>query len=315
MIGQKKKYPKPRELHAQGGTVPLPGQTDVPHSRVELMLSARNLKDKDVLSKSDPLCRVLMAHKGIQHKSIYLEIGRTEVIYNNLNPCWETKIQLDYYFEMKQLLLFEVYDIDTSDTKDMTRQDFLGKCNCHLADIVTATDGILKLKLSGEPGQCGELLIRADELNEGQKEIIHLNCQGQHVCSPGICSCCYINIDPFLEFHRIYPDGSLQLVHRTEVQKNTINPEWKPVEISVRHLCEGSKDREFLIQCFNFKFTGKHSLLGSAHLSVNQLIEQKIKNFRLVKDKQIDASIQIINAECMREFTWLDFVKAGYELP
>jgi hypothetical protein len=35
--------PKPKELHSQGGTVPLVGQLDIPHSRVELMLSARYL--------------------------------------------------------------------------------------------------------------------------------------------------------------------------------------------------------------------------------------------------------------------------------
>ena len=127
---KQKKNVKPRELHAQGGTgwkqgiyallknnlihysVPLPGIPDIPHSRIELMLSARytihilffiliiesilrNLKDKDVLSKSDPVCVVyLMMHKGDKQEPKYTEIGRTEVIDNNLNPQWETKIQV-----------------------------------------------------------------------------------------------------------------------------------------------------------------------------------------------------------------------------
>lgn len=35
---------------------------------------------------------------------------------------------------------------------------------------------------------------------------------------------------------------SRQLVHRTEVLKRTLNPEWKPFEISVQQLCKGTKD-------------------------------------------------------------------------
>jgi hypothetical protein len=42
--------PKPKELHSQGGTVPLVGQLDIPHSRVELMLSARYLLLKYIMT-------------------------------------------------------------------------------------------------------------------------------------------------------------------------------------------------------------------------------------------------------------------------
>lgn len=86
----------------------------------------RYLKDKDVLSKSDPMCVVyLLVPKGDMEPE-FIEIGRTEVIYNNLNPKWNAKIQLDYYFETKQQLRFDVFDIDTDDTRDLSRQDFLG---------------------------------------------------------------------------------------------------------------------------------------------------------------------------------------------
>lgn len=74
----------------------------------------------DILSKSDPICVVYLKGLGLRSDE-YFEIGRTEVIYNDLNPKWNTKIQLDYFFEVfllfggKQrlrapfLLLFSVY--------------------------------------------------------------------------------------------------------------------------------------------------------------------------------------------------------------
>lgn len=59
--------------------------------------------------------------------------------------------------------------------------------------------------------------------------------------------------DPFLEFYRIVESNgsgdyeTRQMVHRTEYVKKTLNPEWKPFDVTVRHLCEGNKDR--LVYC------------------------------------------------------------------
>ncbi len=46
------------------------------------------------------------------------------------------------------------------------------------------------------------------------------------------------------------------MVHRTEVIKRTLNPEWRPFEITVRHLCEGEKEREFEILCYDYDNDG-----------------------------------------------------------
>ena len=53
-------------------------------SRIELSISAQGLKDKDIMSKSDPFCVVSLKNA----KGAWEEIGRTEIIANNLNPNW-----------------------------------------------------------------------------------------------------------------------------------------------------------------------------------------------------------------------------------
>jgi hypothetical protein len=65
----------------------------------------RNLKDKDVFSKSDPLCVV-----GIKETAngAFSEIGRTECVQNCLSPEFATKIRVKYKFERVQILLFEL---------------------------------------------------------------------------------------------------------------------------------------------------------------------------------------------------------------
>ena len=66
-----------------------------------MQFSARNLLNMDLLSKSDPQCIVYMKESLGQH---FHEIGRTEVIRDNLNPDFVHKILIDYNFEKVQYL-------------------------------------------------------------------------------------------------------------------------------------------------------------------------------------------------------------------
>jgi hypothetical protein len=41
---------------------------------------------------------------------LWTEVGRTEVVNNNLSPKFEKKVEMDYTFEKKQDLKFLIYD-------------------------------------------------------------------------------------------------------------------------------------------------------------------------------------------------------------
>ena len=65
---------------------------------VELYFQARNLKDLDTFSKSDPQVRVYV--KDGPTVSTWRKVGETEVIQNNLNPDFRTTVQVFYQFEI-----------------------------------------------------------------------------------------------------------------------------------------------------------------------------------------------------------------------
>ena len=46
------------------------------------------------------------------------EVGRTEQVKNDKNPVWKRKIEIDYRFEERQEVKFEVYDWDTMNDYD-----------------------------------------------------------------------------------------------------------------------------------------------------------------------------------------------------
>ena len=83
--------------------------------QVNLYVSARNLVDRDVFSKSDPKCVLYeKTANGSWHK-----LGKTEEISNNLNPDWRTGFELKYFFEKRQELRFKVVDEDGDDDQSL----------------------------------------------------------------------------------------------------------------------------------------------------------------------------------------------------
>uniref|UniRef100_A0A672T4I4 Copine-1-like n=1 Tax=Sinocyclocheilus grahami TaxID=75366 RepID=A0A672T4I4_SINGR len=102
-------------------------------SKVELSISCNNLLDKDVGSKSDPLC-VLLQSVGDDKWS---EVERTERVKNCQDPEFSTKLHIDYHFEKVQKLKFGIYDIDNKSV-DLKDDDFLGGFECTLGQIVSS---------------------------------------------------------------------------------------------------------------------------------------------------------------------------------
>ncbi|XP_059806392.1 copine-5-like isoform X1 [Hypanus sabinus] len=138
-----------------------PIQGSIPATKVEITVSCRSLLDKDTFSKSDPLCVLYV--QGIETIQ-WREFGRTEVIDNTLNPDFVRKFILDYFFEERQNLRFDLYDVD-SKSLDLSKHDFLGQMFCTLGEIVGSPGSRLEKPLTGIPGKkCGAIILSAEEL-------------------------------------------------------------------------------------------------------------------------------------------------------
>ena len=77
---------------------------------IELSISCTNLRDEDMLSKSDPVC-VLFERRTAG--GAWTEVGRTETIQDSHHPKWLKKFVLQYSPQITQELKFEIYDWDS----------------------------------------------------------------------------------------------------------------------------------------------------------------------------------------------------------
>ncbi|KAK4375490.1 hypothetical protein RND71_006167 [Anisodus tanguticus] len=298
------------------------------YSHVELSLSATGLRDRDVLSKSDPM--VVIYSKG--RDCSLQELARTEVVPNSLNPKWITKYTIAYHFETVQNLVFRVCDIDTQfhnqDVKmlKLEEQDFLGEASCTLSEIVTKSNGSLTLDLTrGEQSsgpthaqKSGKLTVCAEE-SVASKTTVELKLRCSELVSKDLLS----KSDPFLVISKTTESGMVVPICKTEVIKDDHSPNWKPVSISIQQV--GSKDSPLTIECYDFNSNGKHDLIGkvqksladlevlhstgsSANLFVPAAVGQNSQNKVLKSQLFVESFFE------KTQHTFLDYLTWGYEL-
>lgn len=237
------------------------GKAIMPTSQIEMTVSCRNLLNKDILSKSDPYCLVLMKDSW-QEK--FFELGRTETIQDSLSPEWVKKFIIDYNFEIVQRIRFEVWDLDPDG------KDFLGYHETTLAEIVSFASRQYVRPLLGMPEKKngGEIIIVTEELSSC-KQIVQLQFGAEDLPR---AFCGIFRPDPFLVISRSNEDGTFSVVIKSEPVRSSRAPVWMPTTMRVRTLCNGDYERTIKIDCYDSRSSGKHILLGSCFTSLRELI-------------------------------------------
>ncbi|XP_073176111.1 copine-5 isoform X3 [Lepidochelys kempii] len=276
--------------------------------------------------------------QGIETKQ-WREFGRTEVIDNTLNPDFVRKFILDFFFEEKQSLRFDLYDVD-SKSPDLSKHDFLGQAFCTLGEIVGSAGSRLEKPLTmgaftlhsrtgkptpsvsngGIPGKkCGTIILSAEELG---------NCRDvatMQFCANKLDKKDFFGkSDPFMVFFRSNEDGSFTICHKTEVVKNTLNPVWQAFSIPVRALCNGDYDRTIKVEVYDWDRDGSHDFIGEFTTSYRELArgQSQFNVYEVVnpkkkmkKKKYINSgTVTLLSFTVESEYTFLDYIKGGTQI-
>ncbi|CAN8311706.1 unnamed protein product [Cochlearia groenlandica] len=292
-------------------------------SQIELSLSATNLVDRDITSKSDPMAVMYLRKKDGKLE----EIGRTEVILNDLNPKWIEKITVSFQFESVQTLVFQVYDVDSRyhnvpvKTLKLKDQDYLGEATCVLSEIMTKPNRSVTLNLNGNFGasvtrKLGTISVQAEETT-ASKTVVDMTFRCVNLDNKDLFS----KSDPFLRISRIVENGVAVPICRTEVVDNNLNPIWRPVCLTMQQFA--SKDNPLIIECFDFNTSGNHELIGRTEKSVAELeklcLQKEVANFvypsvtngrnKVLKGKlMVDTFVEKV------QYSFLDYISSGFEL-
>uniref|UniRef100_A0A672ZRP0 Copine VIII n=1 Tax=Sphaeramia orbicularis TaxID=375764 RepID=A0A672ZRP0_9TELE len=266
----------------------------IPATKVELTVSCRNLLDRDTFSKSDPSKK--------QHKQTHITFGRTEVIDNTLNPDFVRKFILDYFFEERQNLRFDLYDLDCKSDNLSKHVSVTFSSAVHQSDICSPIIMHTSVGQYGIPGKkCGTIIVRAEELSNCRESVMLQFC-GNKLDKKDF----FGKSDPFLVFFRSNEDGSYTICHKTEVVKNTLDPVWQAFKIPVRALCNGDYDRSIKVEVYDWDRDGGHDFIGEFSTSYRQMSRSQ-SQFHIYE-------VTLLSCLVDTELSFLDYIRGGYVL-
>lgn len=287
-------------------------------SRVELSVSCQNLIDLDSFSKSDP--QVVLFIKDKNNLNNWLELDRTEIVWDNLNPKFVKKFIIDYFFEEVQYLRFVILDVDNSKSSRVSDQEIIGQHECRLAEIVSSGQCYTKplQNPTSKLIKSGTISIICEEIHNTLDKV-SITVSGRHLDKKDW----FGKSDPFLVISRSYENGQFNPVHKTEVINNSLNPRWRSFDLSVQQLCNGDLDRPLLIEVFDWDRWGESDFIGKFETSLNTILNNGdkveyslINSTKKAKNKSYVNSGVIVfdKAVLVKQYSFLDYIRGGQEI-
>lgn len=284
---------------------------------VELSISCHDLPNADVITKSDP--QVIVYQLDLSGANVKCEIGRTEVITDDLNPKFAKKILMQYHFEQIQKLRFEVIDIDP-----LGSHDFLGSLDTTLADIVTSRGSSFKQPLVGGPRKRpGYLIVDVEEITSS-KQLVSFLIRATDL-SQSYCG--LLNPSASVHIYRSNENGNLTIVHRSPAVRANSNPEFKRLELKLVTLCNGDLDRSIRFELVDERLNMQRKL-GFFETTVNSLkstskfdkqTEFDLLSSSITKAKPDSRPVGqgkaiISDFKLTTQATFLDYIRAGSQI-
>eukprot|EP00188_Purpureofilum_apyrenoidigerum_P002396 Plantae.Rhodophyta-Purpureofilum_apyrenoidigerum.ctg2485.p1 GENE.Plantae.Rhodophyta-Purpureofilum_apyrenoidigerum.ctg2485~~Plantae.Rhodophyta-Purpureofilum_apyrenoidigerum.ctg2485.p1 ORF type:complete len:322 (-),score=67.20 Plantae.Rhodophyta-Purpureofilum_apyrenoidigerum.ctg2485:163-1128(-) len=253
---------------------------------VELSFHGRSLRNMDFFSKSDPFVVVYVGDQQSYEPSQFQMIGRTETVWDNLNPDFVSKFYLKkgQMEQDKTRVLLQFYDQDSKEVEELTpeylkMQDFIGQVTFNVEELLSVDHRLLSIRLNNRKGaadkKSGTAVITAEEISRRTPAVEYS-----------------------IEF-RFTADCEMPrrkkifiILSRCVPYPSTLGPKWIPVyrtgaleppvksgqEFSFQdftlvgeQLNAMDDERKLRIELYIFKKNGSHVLQGCVELSITKL--------------------------------------------
>ena len=126
-------------------------------------------------------------------------------------------------------------------------------------------------------GKNSQIVVVAEELGSS-KEVVHIKLNGRKLDKKDFLG----KSDPYIIISKLMEDGTWTNVHKTEVIKNTLNPDWRPFSVRVASLTGGTPERKLRFQCYDWDSDGSSDFIGEFEITYTELLSGEL-TFTLCK--------------------------------
>ncbi|KAH0795551.1 Copine family protein [Histomonas meleagridis] len=277
---------------------------------INIHVSCKDIIKLDIGSPSDPMVVMFVPVNGK-----YVEVARTEVIWDDPNPSFVKFFQALYIFETQQPLRFMVYDCD-SENAPLEKHDFIGYADTDVQTLVSAgsSEVRLELKHNTAKNKRGTLILTSEQASS----------------SNSICNMTISTFDlrkmrtfsknwPYVQISKPSESGKLLPIFRSEVVPKTYKCTFKPIQIPLQVLCNGDPNVPVTISIMDYKRNHADDLIGSFTLSLQTFIDNgsnsvyEIQNGTAKKKKKC-GKFRFLTINIIKKPTFCDYIRSGLQL-
>lgn len=281
-------------------------------SFIQLELSAFELRKRDVIGNSDPICLVQVPSSPTLQVSSHTRwktVGKTEVIRNTNTPKWTKRIRFPFLFEQNQPVQFNLIDVDNFKRET---GDFLGLCQANLADVVR--NGSVTISLLGSRGQTGrygKLVIRSHDENAAGRVRLALNLAAEHLSNVER----FGKSDPFFTLSCILPGrGAASTLCTSEFVKNDLNPRWKPQDVVIPAQGVRWDQIQLKFEVLDYNNTKAHQLIGETTVTLDQVVRSsklELTNLRKRRSGKSVGRLLLYEPKAMEIPSFISYIQGG----
>ena len=195
----------------------------------------------------------------------------TEMVADNLNPQFVTEVLTEYYFELQQTLLIEVYDADDATCLgNLQKQEFIGSFSFHLGKLCSSANQELTGPLeSSVRANSGQIKVMAEE-----KKADYGRMQASFTVSAGLSSQDF-GANFFMTINKFKSPGKYQPVYKTETKPQAQGAvvQWNKLLIDTDTLCDSDYSQEIMVQVFKYNSRGNHKKVEQGSITLSQLVD------------------------------------------
>lgn len=128
----------------------------------------------------------------------------------------------------------------------------------------------------GFTGKSSQIVVQAEELGTN-KEVLFMKMNARGLDKKDF----FGKSDPYVIIAKKMDDGTWVNVHKTDVIKNTLNPDWTPFSMRVISLTSGNPDRPLRFQVWDWDNDGSSDFIGEFQTSYGEI--QSSKKYKMVQ--------------------------------
>jgi hypothetical protein len=278
---------------------------------ISLHVSAKNLPNLDITSKTDPYC-ILSIRDG--KKGAKTRVGISEVKMDTLNPEWTSDFQVTYHFENIQMVTIDVYDKDSSSPLERTSaHTFIGSFEVKLSNIMCNSNCIQSGPLVGRRAGKAEVTVRGDAV-ANTRDVLICNFKGKKLSNKDGF---FGRSDPFLVISKCMEDGTYVRVWENKPIMNNLNPSWPQTRVEIAKICNGDDNRPIKIDIFDYDSDGSHDKMGHVITNLRDLLNNGAKGMdvtEIKRGKEKKAGTLFCVGEIKRLPSFTEFINGGMQI-